>query len=73
LKARIRAAFVYSRSKAMWMVSTREHMDAGDGAGFMRVKSTAATPDQIIQQWVGRFRVLGSPPAPLLGHPWNLV
>jgi hypothetical protein len=21
----------------------------------------------------GRFRVLGSPPAPLLGHPWNLV
>jgi hypothetical protein len=34
-----------------WMVSDREMMEADDGTCYMRVKSTAATPDQITEQW----------------------
>jgi hypothetical protein len=30
-------------------------------------------PEALALVTCGRFRVLGSPPAPLLGHPWNLV
>jgi hypothetical protein len=34
-----------------WMVSDRESMEAGRGAGYMCVNSTATTPDQITEQW----------------------
>jgi hypothetical protein len=44
--------FLYYRSSSeQWMVTSRENMEAGNGKCYMRVKSTAATPDQITQQW----------------------
>jgi outer membrane receptor for monomeric catechols len=41
----------YHSSKKAWTVSSRESMEAGNGKSVMRVKSTAATPDQITEQW----------------------
>jgi hypothetical protein len=43
--------FLYYHSKKAWMVSDRKSMEADDGHGFMAVQSTAATPDQITEQW----------------------
>jgi hypothetical protein len=41
----------YSRRRE-WLVSSREDMEADDGKCLMRVNSTAATPDQITEQWM---------------------
>jgi hypothetical protein len=41
----------YCSSKKQWMVSSREHMEAGNRSCFMLTNSTAATPDQITEQW----------------------
>jgi hypothetical protein len=42
--------FYYS-SKKQWMVSDRVSIAAGNGASLMVTNSTAATPDQITEQW----------------------
>jgi hypothetical protein len=42
--------YYYSTTKR-WMGSDRKGMEAGNGKGFMFAKSTAATPDQITEQW----------------------
>jgi hypothetical protein len=41
----------YYSSKKQWMVNNREHMEAGNSSCFMVTNSTAATPDQITEQW----------------------
>jgi hypothetical protein len=41
----------YCSTNKQWMVSTRERMEAGNVMGFMVTNSTAATPDQITEQW----------------------
>jgi hypothetical protein len=41
----------YYSSRKEWMVSGKDDMDVDDGHCYMRVKSTAATPDQITEQW----------------------
>jgi hypothetical protein len=43
----------YHNSKKAWMVSGQDEMEADDGDCVMYVQSTAATPDQIIEQWNG--------------------
>jgi hypothetical protein len=47
----------YYCTDKQWMVSSRESMEEGDGLGCMHVNSTAATPDQITEQW----RVIDGP------------
>jgi hypothetical protein len=42
----------YCSSKKGWMVSDRESMEAGNGSCCMATDSTAATPDQITEQWM---------------------
>jgi hypothetical protein len=42
----------YYSSSEQWVVSIRDNMEAGNGNRSMRVKSTAATPDQITEQWM---------------------
>jgi hypothetical protein len=42
----------YCSSKKAWMVSSRAHMEAGNGFGFMVVPSIATTPDQVDEQWM---------------------
>jgi hypothetical protein len=41
----------YYSSREEWVVSDRKHMEAGKGNGSIYVRSTAATPDQITEQW----------------------
>jgi hypothetical protein len=41
----------YYSSSERWVVNSREYMEAGNGGGFICVESTAATPDQITEQW----------------------
>jgi hypothetical protein len=41
----------YRSSSERWMVNGRESMEADNEKCFMLVKSTAATPDQITEQW----------------------
>jgi hypothetical protein len=41
----------YDRSRKQWLVSERESMEANNGNCFMLANSTAATPDQITEQW----------------------
>jgi hypothetical protein len=41
----------YYSSKKQWMVSDRANMEAGNQSCFMFTTSTAATPDQITEQW----------------------
>jgi hypothetical protein len=41
----------YQSTNKRWMVSTRECMEAGNGSCCMVTNSTAATPDQITEQW----------------------
>jgi hypothetical protein len=41
----------YYSSNKQWIVSSRESMEAGNGKGSMIINSTAATPDQITEQW----------------------
>jgi hypothetical protein len=41
----------YHSSKKQWMVSSGGSMEAGNGKGRMVTNSTAATPDQITEQW----------------------
>jgi hypothetical protein len=41
----------YSSSGQQWIVSNRENMKAGNGKCVMYANSTAATPDQVTEQW----------------------
>jgi hypothetical protein len=41
----------YYSSEKRWMVSDRESMEAGNGICCLLANSTAATPDQITEQW----------------------
>jgi hypothetical protein len=41
----------YRSSKKEWLVSNRDNMEADNGKCVMCVKSTAAAPDQITEQW----------------------
>jgi hypothetical protein len=41
----------YFSSEKQWCVSNRESMEAGNGEGFMGVRSIANTPDRITEQW----------------------
>jgi hypothetical protein len=41
----------YYSNEEQWMVSSRESMEAGDGSGYVGAESTAATPDQVSEQW----------------------
>jgi hypothetical protein len=41
----------YDSSRKQWMVSDRKAMEAGNASCAMGVFSTAATPDQITEQW----------------------
>jgi hypothetical protein len=43
--------YLSAGSSKQWMVSSRDNMEADKGNGFMRVKSTVATPDQITERW----------------------
>jgi hypothetical protein len=43
--------FMHYTSTKQWWLSTREHMEAGEAAGFMCVDSFALTPDQITETW----------------------
>jgi DNA-binding beta-propeller fold protein YncE len=43
--------FMYYASTKQWWISDREDMEAGEAEGFMRVDSTAPTPDQITETW----------------------
>jgi hypothetical protein len=45
--------YYYSTNKA-WMFTSRKNMEAGNGKGCMATYSTAATPDQITEQWAVR-------------------
>jgi hypothetical protein len=45
------ARFLYYSISEKWVVSGRESMEAGLAEGYMRVNSTADTPDQITEQW----------------------
>jgi hypothetical protein len=38
-------------SYKQWWISDRARMEAGKGAGWMSVASTALTPDQVTEQW----------------------
>jgi hypothetical protein len=38
--------FLYYGDDNSWWVSTREHMETGDGDGFMHLVTAALTPDQ---------------------------
>jgi hypothetical protein len=42
----------YISSQEQWLVSRKENLEAGNGAGAMYVESTAVTPDQITEQWM---------------------
>jgi hypothetical protein len=41
----------YCSTNKQWGVSDRDDMEADNGGGFIFVNSTAATPDQITEQW----------------------
>jgi hypothetical protein len=41
----------YYSTRKQWIVSDKESMEASKGIGLMFAKSTAATPDQITEQW----------------------
>jgi hypothetical protein len=41
----------YHSSNKQWMVSSRQSMEAGNGSCLMATISTAATPDQVTEQW----------------------
>ena len=43
--------FMYYGSTKKWFISDREDMEAGKASGWMRVASTALTPDQITETW----------------------
>jgi hypothetical protein len=43
--------FLYYSSSEQWVVSDRDSKEARNLSCSMRVKSTAATPDQITEQW----------------------
>jgi hypothetical protein len=41
----------YQSTKKWWVVTSRESMEAVNGSCLIFIKSTAATPDQITEQW----------------------
>jgi hypothetical protein len=44
-------AFMYYGSNKDWFIGDRADMEAGKAAGWMKVASTAPTPDQITKTW----------------------
>jgi hypothetical protein len=44
--------FMYYASTKQWSISNREAMEAGSG-GVIKVASTALTPDQVTETWLG--------------------
>jgi hypothetical protein len=44
-------SFLYYSTNKQWMVSSSKNMEAGNGSCCMLTTSTAATPDQITEQW----------------------
>jgi hypothetical protein len=46
-----RECFMYYGSNKMWYVGNRARMEAGESGGWMKVTSTALTPDQITEAW----------------------
>jgi hypothetical protein len=50
-KATGKEVFMYYASNNEWFIYDREHMEAGEGAGWMSVASTALTPDKITETW----------------------
>jgi hypothetical protein len=55
----------YCSTNKRWMVSIREHMEAGNANCCMFTNSTATTPDQITEQW----RVGGGTGAGMVNTP----
>jgi hypothetical protein len=43
--------FMYYDSNKQWTISDRASMEAGEGAGWMSVASTALTPNQVTETW----------------------
>jgi hypothetical protein len=43
--------FMYYTSSKEWWIGDRAGMEAGEAAGWIHVKSTALTPNQIIETW----------------------
>jgi hypothetical protein len=50
-KATGKEVFMFYASDFGWFISDREAMEAGEAVGWMRVASTALTPDKIIETW----------------------
>ena len=49
--ARGQEYFMYYASSKEWWIGGRASMETGEGAGVMRVASTALTPDQVTETW----------------------
>jgi hypothetical protein len=43
--------FMYYHNNKEWFISTRANMEAGEDAGWIRVASSALTPDQVTETW----------------------
>jgi hypothetical protein len=43
--------FIYYSSSKEWYIGGRASMEAGKAAGWVRVASTALTPDQVTETW----------------------
>jgi hypothetical protein len=43
--------FIYYGSTKQWFIDNRARMEVGKGGGWMKVASTALTPDQITETW----------------------
>jgi hypothetical protein len=41
----------YASSTNEWFMNERKNMEAGKAAGWMKVASTALTPDKITETW----------------------
>jgi hypothetical protein len=50
-KATGKEVFMYYASNNEWYIIHRENMEAGKAWGWMRVASTALTPDKITEGW----------------------
>jgi hypothetical protein len=49
--ARGQEYFMYYSSDEAWYIGRRASMEAGEGAGYMYVASSAPTPDQVTETW----------------------
>jgi hypothetical protein len=46
-----KAYFMYYTNTKRWIISDRESMEAGEGLGFVKVASSALTPDKVTETW----------------------